>query len=114
NGHTATCADDQFWWGIVPGITVLNESIFGHHVAPMPPRVIGLDIFGKDQYFSDPEHTVIADTVWSDNRDTFYLKGSFKKLSPAIQRGIEWESLSSNNMPIGLSLPHDQNYLRFH
>ena len=27
---------------------------------------------------------------------------------------MEWESLSAINMPIGLSLPHDQNYLRFH
>ncbi|MEJ0079539.1 MAG: triple tyrosine motif-containing protein [Puia sp.] len=47
------------------------------------------------------------DTVWSENKDTFYLNG-------LKQKGIEWESLSSINMPIGLSLPHDKNYLRFH
>jgi signal transduction histidine kinase len=114
NGHTVTFSNDQFWWGINPGISMVNESVFKNESALLPPRVNGLDILGKAQYFIDPELTENTDTVWSENKDTFYLDGSFRELCSDHQKGIEWENLSSINMPIGLSLPHDRNYLRFH
>ena len=114
NGHAVANSNGQFWWGIIPGISILNESEFKKNAVLMPPRVNGLDILGKDQYFTDPGFIENTDTVWSDNKDTFYLNGSFKELNSDKQKGIEWESLSAIHMPIGLSLAHDQNYLRFH
>jgi len=75
--------------------------------ALMPPRVNGLDILVKDQYFIGPGLNENTDTVWNENKDTFYLNG-------LKQKGINYESLSPINLPFGLSLPHDQNYLRFH
>ena len=114
NGHSATVSNNQFWWGIVPGISILSESEFKNHAAFMPPRVNGLDILGKEQYFTDPGYIENSDTVWSDNKDTFYLNGSYKELNSNNQKGIDWESLSSINMPIGISLSHNQNYIRFH
>jgi len=80
----------------------------------MPPRVNGLDILGKEQYFSDPKYVEKTDTIWSENKDTFYLNGAVKELNADKEKGIEWESLSPTNMPVGLSLPYDQNNLRFH
>ncbi|HET7003778.1 MAG TPA: ATP-binding protein, partial [Puia sp.] len=114
NGHSVAHSDGQIWWGIVPGVSILNESELKNQNALMPPRVNGLEILGKDQYFADPALAENTDTVWSENKDTFYLNGSFKELNSDKQKGIEWESLSPINMPVGLSLPHDQNNLRFH
>jgi signal transduction histidine kinase len=84
-----------------------NELKSNDHAALLPPRVNGMDILVKDQYFIAPGLHNNTDTVWSENRDSFYLNG-------LKQNGITWESLSSVNMPIGLSLPHDLNDLRFH
>jgi signal transduction histidine kinase/ligand-binding sensor domain-containing protein len=114
NGHTVAQSRGQFWWGIFPGISILNESELNNHSVLMAPRVNGLDILGKDQYFTDAGSIENTDTVWSDNKDTFYLNDAFKELNADKQKGIEWESLSPINMPVGLSLPHDQNNLRFH
>ena len=69
---------------------------------------------GKDQYFINPGLAENVDTLWNENKDSFYLKGSFKKLNTDQQEGIEWESLSSINLPIDLSLPSNRNYIRFH
>ena len=84
-----------------------NKSKLNNNATLLSPRVNRLDILVKDQYFICPGLNVNTDTVWSENKDSFYLNGLKEK-------GIEWESLSAINMPIGLSLPHDQNYLRFH
>jgi signal transduction histidine kinase/ligand-binding sensor domain-containing protein len=107
--HTGT-----FWWGITPGITVINQSVFAHDTLSEPIDITGIDILGKAQYFIDPGLIKNTDTLWSENKDTFYLSGSFEKLNTDKQKGIDWKSLSSINIPVGLSLPHDRNYLRFH
>ena len=114
NGNTAAIYGGQFWWGIVPGISVLEEAALKNNSELLPARVTGLDILGKAQYFSDPGLIENTDTIWSENKDTFYLRGSFAQLNADRQKGIDWESLSSSNIPINLSLPHNRNYLRFH
>ena len=69
---------------------------------------------GKPQYFIDPELIKNADTVWNENNDSFYLKGSFGKMKTDLDKGIRSDSLSTFGMPVNLSLPHYKNYLRFH
>jgi signal transduction histidine kinase/ligand-binding sensor domain-containing protein len=104
----------QCWWGIVEGITTLETSVFLKDSTPEPVQVSGIDILGKAQYFIDPELIKDADTVWTDNRDSFYLNGSFGKINTDRDKGIKWDSLNANNLPVNLSLPPERNYLRFH
>jgi signal transduction histidine kinase len=84
-----------------------NKTESYSQISLMPPRVNGMDILVKDQYFIGTGLNKNTDTVWNENKDSFYLNG-------LKQNGVSWESLSSHNMPIGLSLAHDQNDLRFH
>jgi signal transduction histidine kinase/ligand-binding sensor domain-containing protein len=105
---------NQLWWGIESNLTTLDESTIQADSVTHPPLVAGIDIFGLPQYFTDPGLIQNVDTLWNANKDTFYLKGSFRTLNTDGQKGIEWDSLSSTYIPVNLSLPPDQNYLRFH
>ncbi len=104
----------RYWWGIRPGMNILDAAVFRTDSSPKPIQVTGIDLLGKDQYFINPGLAENVDTLWNENKDSFYLKGSFKKLNTDQQEGIEWESLSSINLPIDLSLPSNRNYIRFH
>jgi len=115
NGKAAMITHSgQYWWGIVPGITTLDNTAFKSDSSPKPISITGFDLLGKAQYFIEPEPAENTDTLWNANKDSFYLKGSFNKLNTDKQKGIEWDSLTSINLPVGLSLPPDRNYLRFH
>jgi len=104
----------QYWWGIEEGTTLIDSSVIQTDTATKPVPVTGIDILGKSQYFIDPALIKNVDTLWNENKDSFYLKGSFNALNSDQQKGIEWDSLSSNYLPVNLSLPPDRNYLRFH
>jgi signal transduction histidine kinase/ligand-binding sensor domain-containing protein len=106
--------DNQFWWGIIQGVTTLDESVLYLDSVKSPVQVTGLDILGRSQYFIDPGTIKNIDTVWTESKDSFYLAGSFGKLNSDRSIGIEWDSLSSTFLPENLSLPPDRNYLRFH
>ena len=109
-----TTRSGQYWWGIVPGVTILDETALRNDSVQTPVQVTGLDILGKPQYFIDPETIKDVDTIWSDIKDTFYLKRSFGAINTDKQKGVKWDSLSATNLPINLSLPPEKNYLRFH
>jgi signal transduction histidine kinase len=114
NGHTATITHtNQFWWGILPSITVIDESAVHSDSVTIPPQIVGIDLFGQPKYFSDPELIQNVDTLWKGTGDTFYLRGSLKSLNIDKRQGIEWDSLSTTFLPVNLSLPASQNYLRF-
>jgi signal transduction histidine kinase/ligand-binding sensor domain-containing protein len=115
NGNAAAITGtDDFWWGIVQGITQMNKSVIKQDSIQAAIQVNGIDILGKSQYFIDPAYIRNVDTLWSENKDTFYLKGTFGTLNTDKQKGIEWDSLNMNYFPVNLSLPPDRNYLRFH
>jgi signal transduction histidine kinase/ligand-binding sensor domain-containing protein len=115
NGNTGIITDKkQFWWGIQPNLTTLDaSSILADSIAD-PPKVTVVDIFGTPQYFTDQGSIQNVDTLWNNNKDTFYLSGSFSSLNTDRAKGIEWDSLSSSFLPVNLSLPPDRNFLRFH
>ncbi|HTB23781.1 MAG TPA: ATP-binding protein, partial [Puia sp.] len=115
NGNTADITHTgTFWWGIIEGVTVADSTVFSQDPKTSPVQVTGLDIMGKQQFFIEPELVKDADTLWGENKDTFYLKGNFNVLNTDRQRGIEWDSLSSGFIPENLSLPPNLNYIRFH
>jgi signal transduction histidine kinase len=104
----------QFWWGITPGVAILDEAALPKGSAQKPVQVTGLDILGKPQYFTEPEIIKGVDTIWNEVKDTFYLRNSFGETNTDKQKGIKWDSLSSTYIPMDLSLPYDRNNLRFH
>jgi signal transduction histidine kinase/ligand-binding sensor domain-containing protein len=114
NGNAAiNTKSNQYWWGIVQGITIMDESVILRDSSPSL-NVTGIDLLGKSQYFIDPALSENVDTLWSDVKDTFYSKASFRSLNTDRAKGIEWDSLSLINIPVNLSLPHNRNYIRFH
>jgi signal transduction histidine kinase/ligand-binding sensor domain-containing protein len=115
NGNTAAITHTSaFWWGIIEGITMADSTVISRDSNIAPVQVTGLELMGKQQFFIDPVLIKDADTLWGENKDTFYLKGNFKAINTERLRGIEWDSLSSNFIPVNLSLPPDRNYIRFH
>jgi signal transduction histidine kinase/ligand-binding sensor domain-containing protein len=104
----------ELWWGIEDGITMMNNSLFKDDSSVVSPKITGIELFGKVQYFTDPGMIKGTDTIWSENLDSFYLKGTFNSLNKEKQKGIEWDSLSNTYFPVNLSLPFNQNYIRFH
>jgi len=104
-----------FLWGDV-GITVLNS----HTADTTIPNtyVTAIDIFNQPQYFANNpwSRTNENDTLWSSNKDTFYVKGKLpaNTLFPQ-QDKMQWDSVTDGyNMPANLHLPYYQNYLQFH
>jgi len=114
NGNTVDYHNGDFWWGIIQGVTKFNFNTLLSATQVPAPTVSGIDLMGKAQYFVDPSNIDHTDTIWSETRDTFYLKGSFAGMNTDKAIGIEWDSLSETNFPVSLSLPHDRNYMRFH
>ena len=115
NGNAASVtADGNFWWGIIQGVTMMHKSVIEPDTTQAPVQITGMDLLGKSQYFIDPALIRNVDTLWSENKDTFYLKGTYASLNSDKQKGIEWDSLSTSYFPVNLSLPPDRNYLRFH
>jgi signal transduction histidine kinase/ligand-binding sensor domain-containing protein len=115
NGNAVMAThNNQFWWGIIQGVTTMDKSVLYLDSIKSPVQVTNLDLLGRSQYFIDPGTIKNIDTIWSENKDSFYLAGSFSKLNSDKSIGIEWDSLSPTFLPDNLSLPPDRNYLRFH
>ena len=115
NGNTAVITHTgTFWWGIIEGVTMADSTVFSSDSSIAQVQVTGIELMGKQQFFTDPGLIKDADTLWGENKDTFYLNGNFNSLNTDRQRGIEWDSLNSNFIPGNLSLPPDRNYIRFH
>jgi signal transduction histidine kinase/ligand-binding sensor domain-containing protein len=111
--------NNRFWWGVgADGIIVMDEN--GKDTMVPPTYINGIDIMEQPQHFSNKMLLAniadIPDTIWSMNADTFYLK---RKLSADINdqqtNHIRWDSTTGPlNLPINLTLPYNQNYIRFH
>ncbi len=109
----------QFWWGLgADGILIMDEQ--GNDTMVPPAYITGIDIMEQTQYFSNrkllPFKPGIPDTIWSMNRDTFYVKGKLPEDTGYMKSNhISWDSTAGQmNIPVNLSLPYNQNFVRFH
>jgi signal transduction histidine kinase/ligand-binding sensor domain-containing protein len=105
---------NQFWWGIVQGVTEINKSALMEDSNKINAQITGIELMGKSQYFVEPDKVSGIDSLWNENKDSVYLKSSFGSLNGDRERGVYWDSLSSVFLPENLSLPHGLNYIRFH
>jgi signal transduction histidine kinase len=57
-----------------------------------------------------------SDTLWRQNGETYFANGETPaNTSYAFQSGLRWEGVAgSNNIPVGLQMPYNQNFIHFH
>ncbi len=116
-GYNSECIADNgtYFWTGNGGLTSIKNTAVND--ATPSTFITGLNVFGKPAYFSKSStaFTVVPDTLWSESKDTFYLKGQRVHLAAGDEQKWKWDSISGPyNMPVNLTLPYDENYLQFH
>ncbi|MCZ4410067.1 ATP-binding protein [Cryomorphaceae bacterium 1068] len=113
-------ANGQLWFGSGPiwKLTILTQDPVIDTV-PCPVFITGLTIMDEKRSFdrmADLRPSVeTSDTLWSGDGKQLFTKNTLPQDSGYVfEHNIQWDSLSSPyQLPIGLQLPYDQNYLRF-
>jgi signal transduction histidine kinase/ligand-binding sensor domain-containing protein len=106
----AVSASGQFLWGD-QGISIV------HNIVPEKDSfvtyVTGMHVMTQPQYFVNDHSLEGVDTLWTS--DTLYQKDKNSYIAGAgTQNNFSWDSvLVPYNIPVGLKLPFDQNYLQF-
>ncbi|MFT3681966.1 MAG: two-component regulator propeller domain-containing protein [Ferruginibacter sp.] len=117
NAATAT-SNGQTWWGITPVLTVVTQQPLTDTLQPRL-NITGISIM--DQAVSFNTYTGLGkllktgDTIWNENKTTFYIKNTLPKDSGYAQNNsISWDStMGGFNIPAGLTLPYNQNSVNF-
>ena len=108
----------QTWWGITPVLTIVTQQPVADTIAS---NVYLTRITIMDQSPSFASYTTINnqlennDTLWDALKKKYYVKNNLPKDSGYLQsNNIEWDSITSLfKLPVGLSLPHNQNAINF-
>jgi len=109
--------NDRFWASLVETITVIDE--IKEDTTIYEPYISGINILDIKQVFNNvekiKEKTTDIDTLWAHNKNGFYVKTqSSRDSSYHGSNNIKWETVQGPyNIPVGLELPYDQNYLSF-
>ena len=119
NQNTGMAAKNgQTWWGITPVLTIVTQQPAADTIAP---NVYLTRITIMDQNPSFVSYKTLNnqlknnDTLWDVSKKKYYVKNSLPKDSGYLQsNNIEWDSITSLfKLPVGLSLPHNQNAINF-
>ena len=113
--------DGRLWGGA--GL-MGSESLFvideiKEDTTAYPVYITSLNIFDKPQVFTDlqkiKEKTSNIDTLWTRGKNTFYIVNKAAKDSSYLSHNdIQWETVQGPyDMPIGLTLQFNQNFLSF-
>lgn len=119
NQNTAiTTSNGQSWWGVTPMLTILTQFPEADTVTPNVyiSRIGIMDQFPSFFSWSAMGRNLnTADTLWSESKKKYFLKSNLPADSGyLVTNKIQWDSLYSPfNLPAGLSLPYNQNYLNF-
>ncbi len=82
-----------------------------------PAYITGIDIMEQPRPFANKQlFQNNPDTVWSMTMDTFYVNGTMPLDTGYLKTNhISWDSVTGPwALPIKLTLPYDQNVIRFH
>jgi len=107
----AITAKGQYLWGD-NGIAILNE--IKPATAAAATFITGVNIMTRPNYFINDKQLKDHDTLWA--ADTFFVKGKLPEIPGYVtRRKMAWDSVSgAYNLPAGLQVPYDQNYIQFH
>ncbi len=110
NGH--------LWAGIEGQIVTVMDPIKEDSIS-YPTYITGINILDKKQIFKDyaqiNKNRAVADSLFLSDKDSLRLKNMAVRDSDHLaQNHVSWKTLTKPyNLPVGLSLPYDQNYLSF-
>jgi signal transduction histidine kinase/ligand-binding sensor domain-containing protein len=118
HGSALLSKDGRFWWGFKNNS--LSSMMAAEKDSVIPATyIIGMNVMDKPQYFPDKrsmKNYSETDTIWSINRDTFYVNNHFPRDTSYLKKNrITWSDVTAPyNMPVNLKLPYRRNYLSFH
>jgi len=107
----------RFWAGLVETITVIDE--IKEDTTMYPTLITGINILDNKQVFNNlekiKEKTATLDTLWARGKSGLHIKSrSSQDSSYQSVNNIKWKTVKGpHNIPVGLELPYDQNYLSF-
>jgi signal transduction histidine kinase/ligand-binding sensor domain-containing protein len=118
NAGSALAYKNKLWFGIeTQAMTITN--IPKQDTTSRMPYISGITIADQNKNFND-NNTILhrypkLDTLFSSQKDTFYLSGKFPKKSGWLQENnIQWDSLNGYfNLPANLKIPFEQNFISF-
>ncbi len=106
------------WNAATPSLSILTQDPIENSKIPSV-SITGINIMDQHPTFKDnrifKELLTDVDTVWNGDETEFQLKnGLLEDTSYLATHAITWDSIKSeNNMPIGLKLPYNENFLSF-
>jgi ligand-binding sensor domain-containing protein/signal transduction histidine kinase len=111
----------KFWLGASDVLTLMQRASPPTDSITRPiPYFTSLDIMDVPQDFRGKQSVTQTlerrDTLWESSENTFFTKTQLPTDTSTLRRSaIRWDSLSGTwHLPVGLTLPHDQNHLTFH
>jgi signal transduction histidine kinase/ligand-binding sensor domain-containing protein len=108
----------RLWAGVENHILTVMDAP-NNDTNTYPAVITSLNIFDKKLIFSDKKQTQekysAQDTIWEYRKNNFSIKDpTIIDSSYQTAHKITWDGLDElYNLPIGLTLPSDQNYLSF-
>jgi signal transduction histidine kinase/streptogramin lyase len=107
----------RFWASLIETITVIDE--IKEDTTSYKSLITGINILDNKQIFNNlekiKEQTAMLDTIWAYGKYGLYIQNKSSRDSSFESRNnIKWKTVQGpHNVPIGLELPHNQNYLSF-
>ncbi|MGB5363919.1 MAG: two-component regulator propeller domain-containing protein [Aureibaculum sp.] len=107
----------RFWATLAQTVTVIDE--IKEDSTMYPTLITGINILDNKQVFNNlekiKEKTATLDTLWEHGKSGFSIKNKASRDSSYQSlHNIKWKTVEGpHNIPVGLELPHDQNYLSF-
>ena len=107
----------RFWATLAQTVTVIDE--IKEDSTMYPTLITGINILDNKQVFNNlekiKEKTATLDTLWEHGKSGLSIKNKASRDSSYQSlHNIKWKTVEGpHNIPVGLELPHDQNYLSF-
>lgn len=108
----------RFWAGVEGQMLTVMDPIKNDTTA-YPSYITGLNILDKKQIFKDyaqiNKNRAVADSLFLSDKDSLRVKNmAVRDSNYPAQNHVSWKTVTKPyNLPVGLSLPYDQNYLSF-
>ncbi|MEI9807227.1 MAG: triple tyrosine motif-containing protein [Bacteroidota bacterium] len=108
----------KIWLGAIPELNIINEPPLIDSVKPQV-YITGVNIMDQSSSFTDRasvfDHLQAGDSIWDQSKNKYYLKNTFPvAVSYPAKNNIHWDSTEGIfNIPVGLTLPFDQNSISF-
>jgi len=102
--------EGQYIWADA-GVTFING--IEPQKTTSETNITGYSVMNETQSFFNYKPLAEKDTLWEG--DKFFLNGQSPAVTSFAQtHGLKWDSISGPyNMPLGVKLPHNLNYLQF-